>query len=111
MKKIILLAAFVLVPLALLAFTTSITWTCVDGTTDNGNCAVGHVTFTGAGYPSQVHVNVTRNSTGDVYDDFDYDASNGGALTFTETLYPADTYTVQIGSTSQVITTVTTGGN
>jgi len=109
MKKAILLAVFVLVPLALVGYQASLTLTCVDGTTGSGNCAAGHVTFTGYGYPSQVHITVTRNSTGDVYDDFDYDSSNSGNLNFTETLYPGDTYTVQIGTSSQVVTTVTTG--
>jgi hypothetical protein len=109
MKKAILLAVLVLVPLALVAYQVSISLTCVDGITLGGNCVAGHVTFLGLGYPNQVHITVTRNSTGDIYDDFDYDASGGGILKFTETLYPGDTYTVQIGSSSQVVTTVTTG--
>ena len=82
----------------------------MDGITLSGNCAAGHVTFLGVGFPNQVHITVTRNSTGDIYDDFDYDATILGILKFTETLYPGDTYTVQIGSTSQLVTTVTTGG-
>jgi hypothetical protein len=109
MKKAILLAVIVLVPLALVAYQASISLTCLEGITFGGNCAAGRVTFLGVGYPSQVHINVTRNSTGDVYDDFDYDSSNLGILKFTETLYPGDTYTVKIGTTSQVVTTVTTG--
>jgi hypothetical protein len=109
MKKAILLAVLVLVPLALVGYQASIALTCVDGVTYGGNCAAGHVTFLGVGFPNQVHITVTRNSTGDVYDDFDYDASTGGILKFTETLYPGDTYTVQIGTTSQTVTTVTTG--
>ena len=108
MKKLLTFAALVLAPLTL-AGSGGLNWACVDGTLDGGNCYPGHVHFTGASYGSTIHINVARNSDGTVYDDFDYDATKG--VDFTETLYPAGTYTVTVvGYPYAASTSVTTGG-
>jgi len=87
---------------------SGLTTTCVDGTLGNGNCYPGHVRFTGSGFPSLVHVLVKRGD-GAVYDDFDYTA-----VDFTETLYPAASYTVVITDpatgASLASASITTGG-
>jgi hypothetical protein len=67
------------------------------------------VHFTGNGTPSTIHITVTRNSDGTVYDDFDYDATSG--VDFTETLYPSGTYNVTLtGYPFAASQSVTTGG-
>jgi len=97
MKKLLTVAALVLAPLALIGSPSGLSWSCVDGTGVSGNCAPGHVTFTGTGYPSPVvHVRVT-DSSGSELDDFDYNTQ--GNLNFTETLVPAGTYSVTISVT------------
>jgi hypothetical protein len=106
MKKVLTIAALVLAPLTLVG-SGGLNVACVDGALDGGNCYPGHVHFTGYGTPSTIHVNVARNSDGTVYDDFDYDATGG--VDFTETLYPAGSYTVTLVgyrfATSQVVVT------
>ncbi len=110
MKKLFFVAAAALIPLALVGSPSGLTWTCVDGTLDSGACTPGRVAFTGAGYPAVVHVNVTNNSNGAVYDDFDYDNS-AGTLSFTETLL-SGTYSVTItGSGTYTSQTVTSGSS
>jgi len=80
----------------------------ITGSCQNGGsypaCIGGEITFNGTGYPAQVHVTV-KNSGGKVIDDGDY-ATNAGALSFTENLSFADTYTISIDD--QVVLTVTT---
>ena len=93
MKKLLLTAALVFAPLTLVG-SGGLNYTCVDGTMDSGNCYPGHVHFTGQGTPSTIHINVTRNNDGSVYDDFDYDANNG--VDFTEVLYPRGSYTITL---------------
>jgi hypothetical protein len=95
MKKTFLFA-ILLASAALLTGNSGLSQTCVDGVTWGGNCIPGKVTFTGTSYPSQVHVQVTRNDNGEEYDNWDYQADNNGTLTFTETLYPAGQYTVTV---------------
>jgi hypothetical protein len=97
MKKTILFAAMLLGAMTLTGY-TGLSQTCVDGASSNGNCAPGKVTFTGSSYPSQIHVQVTRYSTGEAYDDWDYQAASDGTISFTETLYPADYYRVTVTS-------------
>ncbi len=111
MKKTIF-AVFILASVALVGSPSGLTWSCSNGTTQSGSCAPGPVTFSGQQFPSTVHVRVVRNSTNDIYDDWDYDTSNGGTLSFTETLQPADTYTLTLtGSDGTSVTqSVTTGG-
>ena len=107
MKKLLTFAALVIAPLTL-AGSGGLNLACMDGTLDGGNCYPGHVHFTGAGYGSKIHINVARNSDGTVYDDFDYDATNG--VDFTETLYPSGSYTVTLTGYPYVASqTVTTG--
>jgi hypothetical protein len=110
MKSQFALAALLLAPLTLVG-SGSLTWTCVDGTMDNGNCYPGHVHFTGVPYASTIHINVIRNADSTIYDDFDYDASGG--VDFTEVLYPAGRYTVTLAgypyATSQAISTGSEG--
>ncbi len=85
----------------------TLTSTCVDGTLGSGNCTPGRVTFNSSAYSTIVHVNVTK-STGEVYDDFDYDASSG-VLNFTETLLRG-WYTITITANGSATTqTVTVG--
>ena len=108
MKKVLLITLLVFGAVALIG-SPSLGWSCVDG--GYQVCNPGRVTFSGNGYQAVVHINVTRNSDHTVYDDFDYDAS-GGSLSFTETLVPADTYTVTITQTGTALTTsVTTGSS
>lgn len=108
MKNVIFPAILGLAALALVGSPSTLTPACQDGVSDNGNCAPGQVLFTGTGFPATVHVRVTRRSNDAQYDDFDYDAA-GGVLTFTETLHPADRYTISLSgsgfSASQSITT------
>jgi len=113
MRKTILFGTFFLAAFTLLGF-ASLTSTCLEGTVGdgNGNCAAGRVSFSGSGYPPMVHINVSRNSSGEVIDDYDYDAA-GGTIQFVETLVPADTYVVRLTNTDTglvVTRTVTTGG-
>jgi len=91
-----------------------LTWTCLEGQAGfegNGNCAPGRVSFTGSGLTSSVRVTVTRTSSGEVIDDYNY-GSNGGAIQFVESLVPGDTYSVEVRGTNGlgVTRTVTTGG-
>lgn len=91
-----------------------LTWRCLEGQNGfegNGNCAPGRVSFTGSGLTSSVRVTVTRTSSGEVIDDYNYD-STGGGIQFVETLVPGDTYSVQVRGTDGlgVTRTVTTGG-
>jgi len=95
----------------LLGDPAGLTITCNDGTGQNGNCAVGRVTFASSNYSGIVHVSVVRNSNGDVFDDFDYDAS-AGSIQFTQSLIPAGSYTVTLASNGVNYTqTITTGGS
>ena len=111
MKKVIVLGALILAPLTLVG-SGGLTQTCVDSTLDNGNCYPGHVLFTGSGYPALVQITVTSTTTSTVYDNFQY-TTNNGAVNFTEVLYPADTYNINIvdGTTGSplVYQNVTTG--
>jgi hypothetical protein len=106
MRKTTLFAVFILTAIALVGSPSGLSWSCGDST--GSGCAPGPVTFTGQNYPSTVHVHVVRNSNNEVYDDWDYDASNG-TLNFTETLQPADSYTVTISgdgvSSTQTVST------
>jgi hypothetical protein len=109
MKKLLTFAALVLAPLTLVG-SGGLNWTCVDGTMGNNNCYPGHVHFTGNGYPSTVHITVTKNSNGVQYDDFDYDATAG--VDFTETLYPRGDYTITlVGYPYASSVNVTTGSD
>jgi hypothetical protein len=109
MKKVLTVAALVLAPLTLVG-SGGLNYTCIDGTMGGGNCYPGHVHFTGQGTPSNIHITVTRNDDSSVYDDFDYDASNG--VDFTEVLYPRGGYTVTLtGYPYASSQTVTTGGD
>lgn len=111
MKKTKIFAGLVLLSAALLGDPAGLAVTCGDGTGVGGNCAVGRVTFASSNYHGTVHVNVVRDATGDVYDDFDYDASAGN-IRFTQSLIPAGSYTVTLVSDGTTYTqTVTTGGN
>jgi hypothetical protein len=116
MRKTILFGTFFLAAFALLGF-ANLTSTCLEGTVgngddNNGNCAAGRVSFSGSGFPATVHINVSRNSTGEVIDDYDYEAA-GGTIEFTETLVPADTYSVRLTGANGLTVTrnVTTGSN
>jgi hypothetical protein len=93
MKKLLTVAALVLAPLTLVG-SGGLNWVCIDGILGGGNCYPGHVHFTGLPYPSTVHITVTRDSDGVVYDDFDYDATAG--VDFTEVLYPRGTYDITL---------------
>lgn len=94
-----------------------LSWTCLEGRVgnddSNSNCAAGRVSFSGTGYPAMVHINVSRGSTGEVIDDYDYE-STGGTIQFTETLVPADTYNVRLTGADGLLITrnvITGGGN
>jgi hypothetical protein len=108
MRKTIF-AVLILAAVALVGSPSGLTWSCGSGTSQSGTCAPGPVTFSGQQYPSTVHVRVVRNSTNDIYDDWDYDTT-GGNLSFTETLRPADSYSVTVTGESLSLTqTVSTG--
>ena len=114
MRKTILFGTFFLAAFTLLGF-ANLNTTCLEGQAGNGednnsNCAAGRVSFTGGGYPAMVHINVSRDSTGEVIDDYDYDASSG-TIQFTETLVPAGTYNIRLTSSNGliVVKSVTTG--
>ncbi len=111
MRKALLFTTFFLTTLTMVG-SGGLTWSCLEGQTGfegNGNCAPGRVAFSGTGYPSTVHINVS-NSTGVVIDDYDYDSADG-TIQFTETLVPADTYTVKLTAPSVMVSqNVTTGG-
>ena len=114
MRKTLLSASFFLTAFALIG-SPGLNWNCLEGQNDNqsnGNCAAGRVTFTGGGYPATVHISVTRTSTAQVIDDYDYETT-GGNIEFTETLVPADTYSVNlVGANVAVSRSITTyGGN
>jgi hypothetical protein len=103
----LLLTAFTLVG------SPGLTWTCLEGQTGfqgNGNCAPGRVSFVASGLTNSVRVTVTRTSSGEIIDDYNYD-STGGGIQFVETLVPGDTYAVQVKGTDGlgVTQTVTTG--
>jgi hypothetical protein len=113
MKKTLLFTTFFLAAFSLLG-SGGINATCLEGRVgneDDGNCAAGRVSFTGSGYPNSVHITVTRGSTGEVIDDYDYESSVG-MIEFTETLVPADTYNVRLTASNGLLVTknVTTGG-
>ncbi len=110
MKKKTLFACLALVSVALFAAPAGLSVTCDDGTSQSGNCAVGRVTLSSSAYNGTVHVNVVNDSTGTVYDDFDYDAS-GGHITFTQSLIPAGSYTVTLVSNGTSYTQTITAGN
>ncbi len=82
---------------------SGLTGSCRNGGT-YPSCVGGEVVFRGSGYPAQVHVTVT-NGSGMAIDDGDYTTS-GGALSFTENLSFADTYTISLNH--QFVLTVTT---
>ena len=110
MKKTRLFACLALASAALLGDPAGLTVTCADGRGEDGHCAVGRVTFASSSYSGTVHVSVVRDSTGDLYDDFDYDAS-AGSIRFTQSLIPAGSYTVTLVSNGTNYTqTVSTGG-
>jgi len=113
MRKPLLFGSLFLTALTLVG-SPGLTWTCLEGQNGfegNGNCAPGRVSFTGSGLTSSVRVTVTRTSSGEVIDDYNYD-STGGGIQFVETLVPGDTYSVQVRGTDGlgVTRTVTTGG-
>jgi hypothetical protein len=115
MKKTLLFTTFFVAAFSLLG-SGGINATCLEGTVGNGdgnnsNCAAGRVSFSGTGYPTSVHITVTRGSTGEVIDDYDYESSVG-TIEFTETLVPADTYSVRLTASNGMLVTkdVTTGG-
>ena len=113
MKNTFLFTTFFLAAFSLLG-SGGINATCQEGRAgneDDGNCAAGRVYFSGTGYPTSVHITVTRGSTGEVIDDYDYESSVG-TIEFTETLVPADTYNVRLTASNGLLVTknVTTGG-
>jgi hypothetical protein len=113
MKKTFLFTTFFLAAFSLLG-SGGINATCLEGRAgneDDGTCAAGRVSFSGTGYPTSVHITVTRGSTGEVIDDYDYESSVG-TIEFTETLVPADTYNVRLTASNGLLVTknVTTGG-
>jgi len=59
---------------------------------------------------SSVHVTVSRTSSGEVIDDYNYNSSGGG-IQFVETLVHADTYSVELRGTDGLGVTrnITTG--
>jgi len=110
MRKTKLFATLALASAVLLASPAGLSVTCGDGTGEGGNCAVGRVTFSSQNYGGTVHVTVVRDANGEVYDNFDYDAS-AGEITFTETLIPHGSYTVTLSSSGVDYTQfVVTGG-
>ena len=113
MRKTLLFGSLVLTALTLVG-SPGLTWTCLEGQTGfegNGNCAPGRVSFTGSGLTNSVRVTVTRSSSGEVIDDYNYD-STGGSIRFVETLVPADTYSIEVRGTDGfgVRRDITTGG-
>jgi hypothetical protein len=102
MRKTRLFALSTLLSLGLFG-QPGISGSCRDGGT-YPSCVGGEVVFTGSNYPAQVHVTV-KNGSGKVIDDGDY-TTNGGALSFTENLSFADTYTISVNSVA--VLTVTT---
>ena len=69
------------------------------------------MSFSGSGYPNSVHITVTRGTSGEVIDDYNYESSIG-IIEFTETLVPADAYNVRLTATNGLLVAknVTTGG-
>jgi|KBSMisStaDraftv2_1062788.scaffolds.fasta_scaffold06772_4 hypothetical protein len=113
MRKTLLFGSLFLTALSLVG-SPGLTWTCLEGQTGfegNGNCAPGRVSFTGSGLTNSVRVTVTRSSSGEVIDDYNYD-STGGSIQFVETLVPGDTYSVEVRGTNGLGVTrnITTGG-
>jgi hypothetical protein len=113
MRKTLLFGSLFLTALSLVG-SRGLTWTCLEGQTGfegNGNCAPGRVSFTGSGLTNSVRVTVTRSSSGEVIDDYNYD-STGGSIQFVETLVPGDTYSVEVRGTNGLGVTrnITTGG-
>lgn len=112
MRKPLLFGSLFFTALTLVG-SPGLTWTCLEGQTGfqgSGNCTPGRVSFTGSGLTSSVRVTVTRTSSGEVIDDYNYDSAGGG-IQFVETLVPADTYSVQVRGTDGLGVTqnVTTG--
>jgi hypothetical protein len=113
MRKPILFGSLFLTALTLVG-SPGLTWTCLEGQTGfegNGNCAPGRVSFVGSGLTNSVRVIVTRTSSDEVIDDYNYDSSGGG-IQFVETLVPGDTYSVDVRGTNGlgVTRSITTGG-
>ena len=113
MRKSLLFGSLFLTALTLVG-SPGLTWTCLEGQNGfegNGNCAPGRVSFTGSGLTNSVRVTVTRGSSGEVIDDYNYDTTGGG-IQFVETLVPGDTYSVEVRGTNGlgVTRTITTGG-
>jgi hypothetical protein len=113
MRKSFLFGSLFLTALTLIG-SPGLTWTCLEGQNGfegNGNCAPGRVSFTGSGLTNSVRVTVTRGSSGEVIDDYNYDTTGGG-IQFVETLVPGDTYSVEVRGTNGlgVTRTITTGG-
>ena len=102
MRKIELLVISILLSIGLFG-QSGLTGSCRNGGT-YPSCVGGEVVFRGSGYPAQVHVTVT-NSAGMAIDDGDY-TTNNGALSFTENLSFADTYTISVNR--QILLAVTT---
>jgi hypothetical protein len=112
MRKTLLFGSLFLTALTLVG-SPGLTWTCLEGQTGfegNGNCSPGRVSFVGSGLTNSVRVTVTRGSSGEVIDDYNYD-STGGGIQFVETLVPGDTYLVKVTGTDGlgVTRTITTG--
>ena len=95
MKKTLAISALIISPLTMIG-ASGLSATCIDGVMTGGNCYPGHVRFTGSLYPPNIHVTVTRTNDNGIHDNFDYDASAG--VDFTEVLYPAGRYRVDISS-------------
>ena len=94
-----LLVAFAFLAISVLGAPTGLSISCVDGSASGGgDCTPGRVTFTGWNYPSNVHIKVTRDSDGVVYDNWDYNTNEDGRLRFTETLVPAGDYTISVSA-------------
>jgi hypothetical protein len=113
MRKTFLFGSLFMTALTLVG-SPGLTWTCLEGQNGlegNGNCAAGRVSFVGSGLTNSVHVTVSRTSSGEVIDDYNYDSAGGG-IQFVETLVPADTYSVKVQGTNGlgVTRTITTGG-
>ena len=62
---------------------------------DSGHCTEGMVTFRGSDFPETVYVKVLSYPAGRVIDRGGY-TTQGGLLTFTQTLVPAGGYTVKV---------------
>jgi hypothetical protein len=92
MKKAVLLILLTLLSAGLFG-QSGLTGRCKNGGT-YPNCVGGEIIFSGTGYAASVHVTV-NNSAGDEIDDADY-TTTAGALSFTENLSFADTYSIYL---------------